>query len=386
MSQSSPKKMSTKTSPIKSSSTKSTTKPISIKSSSTKSSSTKSLPAKSLSTKKQNPKKRKQKQKRHNPKGRYIIHSNHKSIIEEQDVMDYISFDPGEKNFTIRLERRVRGKDKYCKEILTLEQAKIPISFQREIVGKGTKCFSTKQIIEALDKYEEYYADMSVALIEGQMAINYNMMHLQGVLISYFLLKYPHIMVVEISSKLKGIKLGSPDLARHYLKKWSIDTAEQLAILRKDKVFLDYIAKQKAGKKKSEYKIDDDTDNYIQIEAFCIEVGYQITEPVKKINTYKGPPRLVLTKDSDDNKKRRIINVKRMNTKRMNAKNKSVSIESESSDSKISCSGSEISCSGSEISYSDSEISCSGSEISYSGSEISYSESEISCSESEISD
>lgn len=239
----------------------------------------------------------------HNPKGRYIIHSDHKKLPKERDETNYISFDPGQTNFTVRLESRTANRAKhgrYCTTIETLAQAKHTVTFQRVLLDnkKATRCLSTIELVAVLDSYIEFYDKVNIALVEGQMAINYNMMHMQSVIISYFLLKYPHIVVVEISAKLKGTNLGATNLNRTQLKKWGIEKARYLAEQRGDKFFLDYLDKQVKGKPKKDCKIDDDTDNYIQIEAFCVEVGYQLTKTAKSKAVYKGPARLVTIKST----------------------------------------------------------------------------------------
>src|SRR5437868_13379376 len=137
-----------------------------------------------------------------------------------------------------------------------MTQSKHKVTFQREFLRGdtgGTRCFSTSELIDILDSYTEYYPQVNIALVEGQMAINFNMMHMQSVIISYFLMKQPHIVVVEVSSKLKGTNLGATDLNRQQLKKWGIEKAMYLAAERDDKYFIDYINKQKKAKK-SEWK------------------------------------------------------------------------------------------------------------------------------------
>jgi hypothetical protein len=123
---------------------------------------------------------------------------------------------------------------------------------------------------------------------------------MQSVIIGYFLLTQPHVVVVEISPKLKGTRLGAPKLSRPSLKKWGIEKALYLADQRGDQVFIDYINNQEilAARSKKlgtnvKLKLDDDTDNYIQIEAFCVEAGYQLTKTKDAKPKYRGPPKLI---------------------------------------------------------------------------------------------
>lgn len=218
--------------------------------------------------------------KKANPRGKYVIHSDHKSLPLEKAIMYYISFDPGEFNFDIRVEKRVsKEKNDYCSSIKTISQARYEIDYQRKKNGAGSNSRATLEVFEILNNYTKYFKKVDIVLIEGQMESNRPMMHIQHTLICYFLAQYPEITVIEISSKLKGKCLGAPkDLTRHFLKKWSIEMGMKLAVARNDTKFINYIEEQTEGKKKSEIKIDDDFDNYTQIEAFCVQAGYRLTK------------------------------------------------------------------------------------------------------------
>ena len=216
-----------------------------------------------------------------NPKGKYIIHSDHQRLPVERDITQYLAFDPGRKNLAMRVERRHKSYlDDYCALILTIAQGKHQIVYQRVRVGTGSKSKATLQIHSLLHTYVAHYDRLNIVLIEGQMDKNREMMHLQYTVISYFLLLYPHIVVVEIGSKLKSINLGAPPkLTQHFLKKWGCAKAMSLATRRNDRKFIHYIEKQTKGKLKKDIKIDDDCDTLIEIEAFCVEAEYQLTEP-----------------------------------------------------------------------------------------------------------
>ncbi len=212
-----------------------------------------------------------QTKKKSNPKGRYIIHSNHERLPIEKHVMQYIAFDPGEDNFDIRIEQRYMSQfGEYCALIKTIKQTREKIVYQRSKSGTGTKSISTQCVIDILNKLSKYLDKTDIVLIEGQMNVNNTMMHLQYTIISYFLITKPHIFVAEISSKLKTINLGNPPKMSYYkTKKWGERKAIELAKIREDKKFIKYI--------ESLDKIDDSTDNYIQIEGFCVEACYQNT-------------------------------------------------------------------------------------------------------------
>jgi hypothetical protein len=184
--------------------------------------------------------------------------------------MQYASFDPGENNFAIRIERRYKSVvKKKCSNIKTLDQGKHIINYKKIKKPRAApRSVIVSGIIDILDSYAEYYHDTDIAIIERQMPINGHMMRLQDVIISYFLLKYPDIVVITVSPKLKGTILGGP-AGRAKLKKWSVVESKSLAKKRKDNIYLEYIQNQE--------KPDDDADAYVQIEAFCKYVGYQLT-------------------------------------------------------------------------------------------------------------
>lgn len=229
-----------------------------------------------------------------NPKGKYIIHSKHKKIPKHKPDMLFISFDPGKNNFDIRIERRRSTPgSKVCDSIETIIQSRRVVDYQRKPVNTGTRSISTQSIVDTLDNYSVYLDDLDVVIIEGQMDINNDMMHMQSTIITYFLIKYPGVLVLEPSSKLKGVNLGAPPgLSKPQLKSWGVDKALWLANKRGDDVFIDYIDAQIRGLPKSKWKIDDDTDNLIQIEAVCVEIGYPLTCIKEK---QSGPARLVRT-------------------------------------------------------------------------------------------
>jgi len=210
-----------------------------------------------------------------NPMGRYVIHSNHACLPVEANVMQYIAFDPGEHNFDIRVERRYKSQlGDCCSRIKTVKQSREQIVYQRIRKGTGSKSVSTQMVFDVLNKYSKYLDNTHVCLIERQMEDNRPMMHLQHAIISYFLLMRPDIVVLEISSQLKTKNLGATKMNYAARKKWGYNTAIEIAEARNDKKFFKHLA----SLKKHGYKADDSTDNYIQIEAACVEFKYQLTD------------------------------------------------------------------------------------------------------------
>lgn len=192
----------------------------------------------------------------------YRVVSNHGKIPTEKQIMTYVSIDPGQNNFDIRIEKRIRSVVRHkCSSIRTLVQSKHIISY------KDKKTFWVLQLHRLLDSYAEHYQDVDIVLIEKQMPINTRMKCMEAALQSYFMLKCPHSVIVEISPKLKG-KVLAPGVAmtNAELKKWSPKIAAKLTEKRGDKAYFELTAERG--------KMDDDADTLVQLEAFCIYVGY----------------------------------------------------------------------------------------------------------------
>jgi len=206
--------------------------------------------------------------------------------------MTYITFDPGEYTFDVRVERRTRGANGCCSRVETVEQHKHLVNYQRETIkGTGTASFFFSSVMSILEDYRKHLAELDIVIVERQMEVNTAMMVLQTAIVSYFLFHYPSALVVDISPLLKGDHLGAPAVHDYkQLKSWGVGRALALAEKRGDTLFLSYIEAQRSSRGK--HKLDDDTDNYMQAEAFCAEVGYQLTG---KSDSYVGPPRLVPT-------------------------------------------------------------------------------------------
>ena len=194
----------------------------------------------------------------------YRLHSNHDTVPVEKQVMRYVSIDPGQNNFVIRIEKRIGSAvTKLCSRVVTLEQDKHVINFENKRTSWITELHSV------LDGYSQYYPEVDIALIERQMPINTRMKCMESVIASYFILKYPHIVVVDLSSKMKAKIFGADKLKHTELKKWSPKLANKLTRIRRDTKYTECIADR--------VKVDDDADSLVQIEAFVIYVGYAST-------------------------------------------------------------------------------------------------------------
>lgn len=224
------------------------------------------------------------KKKPSNPKGSYIIYSNHDELPKQSPVMNFLSVDPGENNFDIRFECRS------TESITTREHSKYKVPMDRTRTSIGTYSEVITFITALLDSYTHLLVDTHIALIEDQMNVNNDMMMIYTTILTYLVCKYPNMVVVAPSSKLKGTALGVTGMSRHELKAWSVGKARRLAIQRGDDVFLSFLDAMSdeiqrlkdsgVPASKIDVKLDDSTDSLIQIEAFCALVGYRLTEHV----------------------------------------------------------------------------------------------------------
>ena len=191
----------------------------------------------------------------------YQLHSDHGCLPVERQVMRYVSIDPGQDNFVIRIEKRVKSVvSSKCSQVRTLEQDKHIISF------KNKKSSWLVQLHIVLGSYSKYYPDVDIALIERQLADNTKMKCMEAALASYFIIKWPNMVVVDLSPKLKTDIFAVEKMTYNQKKKWSPDIANKLTKKRGDTLYNERIATRD--------KIDDDADSLVQIEAFCIHVGY----------------------------------------------------------------------------------------------------------------
>lgn len=183
----------------------------------------------------------------------YIVFSKNKDVNLLLNLHDFnvISIDPASKNFAIRCESRSP------RLVTTLRMTKEKF---RDDIGLYD------QITTFLDSFD--FTSCTVCLIERQMVVNYTMIRASQHCLTYFCVKYPYMMVVEVSSKLKTSVLGAPPkLNYNERKKWSVEKAQELYRKYDDKQGQE-LFKAVVGKK------DDVADTTTQSEAFFTLIGY----------------------------------------------------------------------------------------------------------------
>ena len=197
-------------------------------------------------------------------KNNTITQLNHVPFPEKKIIF---SIDPGRVNFACRLEER--KEDGTVKALLF-------------------KKMRFEQLMDIQKFFEENHHILSqstICIVEKQMSINYTMIRVSQHVETYFLTKYPHVAVYEISSKLK---VG---------KDITVETAKMKLLERKDQESYDYLfklenpLKEKGKRKPKKEKLDDLCDTVCQIEAFfeemkrleyTVQKGYMLKTKGKK--------------------------------------------------------------------------------------------------------
>ena len=186
------------------------------------------------------------------------------------EFLQFVSIDPGKKNYSFRIERRYHS-GKF-----------VPLAFHRLAIADiaeyedSTVNNTYQRLTEFLNQHIEHYSQTHYVLIERQLPQNYVATRIAQHTISYFSILLhnqpllPHI--IEVSPKLKGKVLGAPKgISDSQLKKWATEKADEILKMRNDTESLQII--KKASKK------DDLSDTVCQLEAFCISFGYPKTTP-----------------------------------------------------------------------------------------------------------
>ena len=183
----------------------------------------------------------------------YKIHANPDTVLK-----NFVSIDPGLYTFSFRIEYRTR------KRIRTIAMWKLNL-----------KKFTEYTLSELNSKFNEYHKQISKCdtfIIESQLYIAKTAyIRIFQHSISYFMLKYPKMCIVEVNSKLKGNVFG---WNKKRLKQESIKTGWELLEERGDtkgleilQNYQDLFDAETDKKKKNIYKLDDPTDTICQIEA-----------------------------------------------------------------------------------------------------------------------
>ena len=204
----------------------------------------------------------------------YIIFSSNKDLNSLSGKNEYIvvSIDPATVSFGFRIEKRVvlRCNTKYC-DVETIVLVKVQYN---DTISDGSMTLYNN-INDFLDQYVDYYRQADLIIIERQLSFNYLPLRVSQHCISYFCIfnrmTNSNSIIVELSGKVKTRLLNAPPkLDKREIKKWSVEKARELFVMRDDKIGLSTLVR--IGK-----KLDDVSDATVQIEAFFTLLGLSIT-------------------------------------------------------------------------------------------------------------
>jgi hypothetical protein len=232
-----------------------------------------------------------------NTKLKYVEHYWHTIPREERkwnlDYIQILSVDPGLKNYTILIQRRMTNGITF------------PLLYNKLDFTSDDESSHYGYLLHFFESQKELIKGCHIFLIERQLPQNYKMVRISQHTISYIMFQTLNNSLLpsiyEVDTKLKGIYLGvkkSDDV-----KKIAIERAIQLLTSRNDKYSLSVLNNTK--------KKDDLADVIIQIEALFYELQYfqipilPIPEPVietsESVETktsvesiHKSTPRLIL--------------------------------------------------------------------------------------------
>nr|QBK90658.1 MAG: holliday junction resolvase [Pithovirus LCPAC104] len=192
-----------------------------------------------------------------------VCHNPHKNFNNRdwsnEEVIRFISIDPGKINFAIRIEVRYR-KDKF--------PPKMEIFIKKNFFNKNDNNDNNElysRITDFLDTFIPFYEKTHFVLIERQFKKNYTMIRISQHIISYFLFKLKDLplfpSILEIDSKFKYTFFNSSSSKKKGMKYAGVEKALELLKNNKDDDSLSIISNSK--------KKDDLADTVIQIEAMC---------------------------------------------------------------------------------------------------------------------
>lgn len=183
----------------------------------------------------------------------YIIYSKNKdltTLVGKEEIF-IVGLDPAMCNFAVGIESRPWGGQGAC---ISLFKFKV-----RSKVEDNVQQFCS-DFINVLDEYAEWWEHINLIILERQMTENPDASRISQHALTYFLLKCPEAIIVEINPKLKGKILKAPKgLNYGALKKWSVEKGKEILQTRGDTFGL----KQLTGK-----KLDDKCDVICEVEAF----------------------------------------------------------------------------------------------------------------------
>lgn len=185
--------------------------------------------------------------------------------LRDRRYLIIASIDPGKKNVGFRVEKRYLNpldSTRFLK-VKTLVWERLTTSYTPS--GGDQVIHIYADLIRLFDKHLRDVTRCDLVMVEHQLTLaRREIIQVQQHITTYFMLRYPKAIIVDLDSHLKGGELGY-DPSQH-LKKWSIALGNDIMVSREDKYGLSKLARYKS-------KQDDLTDTLLQIEAFCRHIN-----------------------------------------------------------------------------------------------------------------
>ena len=185
-------------------------------------------------------------------------------IISQEDSLKYISIDPADKHFTVRVELRHRETQKvklvFC-EVKKFRSKNENVAVNRILI----------QLNEYLGSILEYTKGAYMILVERQLPKNYHAVRISQHVLSYFVVNqdFGSSIVIEVDSRLKTKIFGFGSNTEYKTKRLAVKKAKELCVEHDDMESLKMIEDNKPNKK-LEKKDDDISDVIVMLEAVLI--------------------------------------------------------------------------------------------------------------------
>jgi hypothetical protein len=184
-------------------------------------------------------------------KNDYITYSKNTDLssLEKLDEVFVIGLDPSIRSYGVGIESWKKGEQPSCIMLFKFGAPR----------NKANCNSNLTNFNDILDGCEEWWPHINLVIVERQIP-GKKTYPLYVHTLSYFLLKCPNAIVLDVSPMLKGRVLEAPPhLNTTGLKKWSVEIGLCIVKERNDEFALEQL---KSG------KLDDKTDVIAEIKAF----------------------------------------------------------------------------------------------------------------------
>lgn len=213
--------------------------------------------------------------------GQFIVFSDSQlESIYNLDILTTISIDPGVKNLAICVTTRY--VDINNREYASKVSTRLLELTNYDYAVKNNSNPVYRDISKYVDSKEDIFMEASLVIIEYQMADL--PLRISQHLITYFMTRYPNMIVIQISTHMKARYLGANKKIE--LKKRAVEESSRLHLIRGDTNGIKLLAEGKSRK-------HDKADAIIQEEAFFANIGFMESRSEKEAMFEKNLPKML---------------------------------------------------------------------------------------------